>query len=177
VFGVCYCFVDVWSDTRLCLDAAPTMRLCLAGLPGLWRLLQCLRRFRDSRDWVNIINAFKYGSGLMVVLFSGLARGLDPTGAQGINVWRSLLIVASVGATIFLSYWDLVRDFGFCQRKSKHRFLRNELLYTHRWVYYAIIPTDLILRLSWVFTIAPASFGILIPLDLFLFCLSIAEVC
>jgi hypothetical protein len=175
VFGFCYCLVDVWTDTGMCVAAAPTMRLCLAGLPGLWRLLQCLRRFRDTGDWVNISNAFKYSSGLMVVLFSGLARGLDPSGAQGINVWRALLIVASVGATGFLMYWDLKRDFGFFQPGSKHRFLRNELLYQRRWVYYAIIPTDLVLRLAWVFTIAPASFGISIPSDLFLFCLAVAD--
>ncbi len=174
-FGVCYCLADVWTDENRCISAAPTMRLCLAGLPGLWRLLQCLRRFRDTKDWVNVWNAFKYGSGLVVVLFSGLARGLDPTGAQGVNVWRILLIAVSVGATGFQMYWDVVCDFGFFQRGSKHRFLRNELLYKTRWIYYAIIPTDLILRLSWVFTIAPASFGISIPSDLFVFSLAAAE--
>jgi hypothetical protein len=42
-------------------------------------------------------------------------------------------------------------------------------------VYYAIIPTDVILRLTWIFTIAPESFGITISADLYLFCFAVAE--
>ena len=166
-FGCCFVLSDLWTEGNACMDIIPITRLCLAGLPGLWRFLQCLRRYRDSKDTGNLWNAGKYSSGLFVVLFAGLTKGL--TTGEGFNVYRILLVVSSVIATGYTSYWDLVRDFGFFQKGSKHKFLRNELLYTHRFLYYAIIPTDVILRLTWIFTIAPASFGIVLSSDLLVF--------
>jgi hypothetical protein len=56
-FALCYIFSDVWTGNNVCLTQAPIARLTIAGLPGLWRLLQCFRRFYDSRDVTNLINA------------------------------------------------------------------------------------------------------------------------
>src|SRR5262249_26078085 len=84
-FSVCFVLSDVWASDRVFLRQGPIARLALAGLPGLWRLLQCLRRYRDSRDVSNLANAGKYGSGLLVVLFAGLSKGLDPPSSTGIT--------------------------------------------------------------------------------------------
>ncbi len=56
-FSICFFFYGVWTDSDVCLAQAPYARLVLAGMPGLWRLLQCLRRYRDSRDYNNLLNA------------------------------------------------------------------------------------------------------------------------
>ena len=175
-FACCYCVSDVWTGQSVCATIIPTARLCLAGLPNLWRFLQCLRRYRDSRDVVNLANAGKYSSGLVVVLFAGLSKGLDPSNMFGWTAFRILLVVFSVIATAYTSFWDLKMDFGFFQKDSKHRFLRNELLYSPKLKYYLIMPVDVLLRLTWIFTIAPEPFGITISSDLFLFCLAIGEV-
>lgn len=65
---------------------------------------------------------------------------------------------------------------SFSHVLAQHRFLRTELLYSRKWVYYGIAVVDVLLRCTWVFTIAPESLGITLSPDLFLFCLSLGEV-
>jgi hypothetical protein len=53
-------------------------RLCLAGIPSLFRLLQCLRRYRDSgfKDSGHMLNAAKFTSVLIVVNLNGIGYGI-----------------------------------------------------------------------------------------------------
>jgi hypothetical protein len=41
-------------------------------IPYGLRLLQCLRRYRDTKDWWNLVNAGKYMSSILVTVFSTL---------------------------------------------------------------------------------------------------------
>jgi len=41
-------------------------------IPYGLRLLQCLRRYRDTKDWWNLVNAGKYTSSILVTIFSTL---------------------------------------------------------------------------------------------------------
>lgn len=47
--------------------------------------------------------------------------------------------------------WDLFMDFSLLQPSSRHRFLRDITALKKRWVYYAIMVLDPILRFAWIF--------------------------
>lgn len=56
-------------DKRLCIYLRPIV----AVLPAWFRFMQCLRRYRDSREaFPHLVNAGKYSTTFFVVLFSTL---------------------------------------------------------------------------------------------------------
>jgi hypothetical protein len=46
----------------------------LACLPPWWRLLQCIRRYRDSGERVHLINAGKYVTSISATALTGVRR-------------------------------------------------------------------------------------------------------
>jgi hypothetical protein len=152
----------------------------LAGLPYLWRGLQCLRRYRDSvasknTDIKHLFNFGKYMACLGVVL----AGAICPSRI-------SIVVVVSVVATAYAGFWDLAIDWGLgyddlvpsasvdtstgpstgpwrrdCSEGSdmeqngqsgKTRMPRRCL---SRHVYWACSILDIMLRCTWVFTLMP----------------------
>jgi len=78
----------------------------IAGLPYLWRGLQCLRRYRDSvasknTDITHLFNFGKYMACLGVVL----AGAICPSRI-------GIVVVVSVVATAYAGFWDLAIDWG-----------------------------------------------------------------
>ena len=58
-------------DDDMCLQGSyKWIPYLLISLPAYWRLVQCLRRFRDTRSWLNLVNAGKYSS----VIISNIMR-------------------------------------------------------------------------------------------------------
>lgn len=50
-----------WNDPPQCNSTSSRLLGFLTTLPSLWRLFQCLRRFRDTRNWFpHLANAGKY---------------------------------------------------------------------------------------------------------------------
>jgi hypothetical protein len=52
------------------------------------------------------------------------------------SFWALMVIISSSGATLYQLYWDFVKDWGFFTRKSKNRWLRDELILKNKSVYY-----------------------------------------
>jgi hypothetical protein len=178
-FSFCFIFYDVWTGGSVCLATAPTARLCLAGIPSLFRFLQCLRRWRDSkfRDPIQAANAGKYASVFAVVIVNGIGKGTgSATAANGIVPPMSIAFIAvSAVSYIYNCFWDVYMDWGLFRRHQTHRFLRHELLYRYAIIYYICVPLDWILRLAWIITVSPGVFGISLNNDLLQFFLAIAE--
>ncbi|KAI8090063.1 EXS family-domain-containing protein [Gilbertella persicaria] len=120
---------------------APT----LASLPPLWRLLQCLRRYRDSNEKVHLLNAAKYISSIMATFATG-ARPSIPVSA----FWFLACLINS----IYTSTWDIKMDWGLLQSNSKYFLLRNELVF-RKWAYYTAAPINILLRFTWTLSIVP----------------------
>ncbi|CAJ1420622.1 unnamed protein product [Effrenium voratum] len=79
----------------------------IAGLPSFFRLLQCARRYYDTRQRRHLLNMGKYAASLLVVAVSRLAY---PT-------W--VVIVVSAFATFYAAWWDVRMDWGLgCQELS-----------------------------------------------------------
>jgi len=73
----------------------------IAALPLWFRLLQCARRFRDTREGKHLCNLGKYAASLLVVVVSAV-QGPSHVG----------VICISSLATVYAASWDILMDWG-----------------------------------------------------------------
>jgi len=77
----------------------------VAAMPFMWRALQCLRRFRDTRQQRHLWNFGKYMASLLVIWVSWM---LD----------HSLMVVlVSIIATVYAAIWDITLDWGLGRKE------------------------------------------------------------
>ncbi|TPX47847.1 hypothetical protein SeMB42_g03188 [Synchytrium endobioticum] len=125
----------------------------VAGLPPLWRLIQCGRRWIDNNQAApHALNAVKYILSLAVVYLSAAQN------IQGTTLLRGLWIFFSICASLYATAWDIFWDWGLGRNSpdQKHPFLRTELSYPFVWLYYLAMPLDLVLRFGWAITLSPS---------------------
>jgi hypothetical protein len=121
--------------------------------PALFRLLQCLRQYRDSDKSVRyLFNAGKYGCIIAAAWFS-----------TWYNIYRStealaLWILISIVATFYGYIWDVIFDWGCFQRNSKNRLLRDELTYRKGFYYFGLV-SNFIGRIGWVLLVSVGFWG------------------
>lgn len=119
----------------------------LSALPGIWRFLQCGRRYLDSGDaFPHLANMAKY---TMLILYNAFlsAYRIDLSS----NEFRSLFILFASLNTIYSSFWDLFMDWSLMDWGSKNFMLRDELAFKHTWIYYIAVVVDPLLRCNWIF--------------------------
>ncbi|XP_039497421.1 xenotropic and polytropic retrovirus receptor 1 isoform X1 [Drosophila santomea] len=157
-------------------DVMVPITMCL---PAWFRFAQCLRRFRDSgsKSVSYLINAGKYSTTFLMVLFSTLRRNTEgnrcpqmdrlnpdqkPTNPETLksspageyantfsNPYTWLFLASCVVATVYCYLWDVIRDFGlFRIMRGERIFLRKQLVYPQAF-YYFVIVENLVLRLLW----------------------------
>jgi hypothetical protein len=97
-------------------------RPLIALIPALLRLLQCLRRYRDSGDILQLKNGGKYLTTFAVVPFS-IVRSIYPD----VFGWTILWLFAITFSTAYTYSWDIFIDWGL--GKKEHSYLRSRLLY------------------------------------------------
>ncbi|KAH8325333.1 hypothetical protein KR067_000642 [Drosophila pandora] len=149
-------YATCWLRSHLMINCfkPDVMVPIMSSLPAWFRFAQCLRRFRDSgsKSVSYLINAGKYSTTFLVVLFSTLRSQTD--GGYGNtfnNPFTWLFLASNVVAFIYGYLWDVLRDFGlFRIFRGEHIFLRPQLVYPVP-VYYFVIVEDLVLRLVWAF--------------------------
>ncbi|KAK9474113.1 EXS family protein [Dipodascopsis tothii] len=135
-----------WSPTARCGSSTSRLMGFFNALPPIWRLLQCLRRFADTRSWFpHLANAVKYSVTIASTAFLSGWR-IDRTPTQ-----RDLYIAFALVNSIYSSVWDLFMDFSLMQAHSKHPFLRDELAFKRPWIYYTVMVIDPVLRFNWIF--------------------------
>ncbi|MCO5575653.1 hypothetical protein L7F22_029456 [Adiantum nelumboides] len=129
---------------------------CVLALPYLCRFLQCLRQYSDTKDKTCIFNALKYATSFPVILLSALKYHV------AVEIWhglyRPLWLFLGLINTCFSFYWDIKRDwdlnFFSSLFNSKYPLLRPNLLYSHHWVYYGAIGSNLLLRWAWTYKLS-----------------------
>ncbi|RKP17933.1 EXS-domain-containing protein, partial [Rozella allomycis CSF55] len=121
----------------------------LIGLPAYWRLMQCLRRYYDTRKaFPHLANGLKYAVALIVVFFTALKKTDDFQDNYIINI---LFILFSSLASLYSYIWDVTMDWGLFKPSSKNFMLRDNLMYSWTWFYYWALISNMILRAAWVF--------------------------
>ena len=117
----------------------------LSCLPGIWRALQCVRRYWDTRNkFPHLLNFSKY---LAIVVFY-MTLSIYRVNKTYSN--RVVLIVFAIINAIYTSFWDIYFDWRLGNPQARHPFLREELGYRKIWTYYAAMVINPILHLNWV---------------------------
>ena len=117
----------------------------LSALPAIWRALQCIRRYWDTRNvFPHLVNCGKYAMTILSAVFLSMYRMENNT------AHRVLYMTFSALTSVYTSVWDIFMDFSLLQTNARHRLLRDITALKPIWVYYVIMAVDPVLRLSWI---------------------------
>ncbi|KAI9878541.1 MAG: hypothetical protein M1830_000595 [Pleopsidium flavum] len=135
-----------WNDPNQCNSSHSRLLGFLSALPGIWRALQCLRRYYDTRNaFPHLVNCGKYMFTIMYFMSLSLYR------IDEVIYLRALFIASATINSIYCSIWDLAMDWSLCNPYAKNPFLRDVLGYKRPWVYYVAMFLDPIFRFNWIF--------------------------
>jgi hypothetical protein len=139
-------YAQDWSDPPRCNSNHSRLLGFFSTLPAIWRALQCIRRYYDSRNWFpHLANCAKYMGNVLYYLTLSLYR-IDKKPEL-----RALFIFfATINAT-YCSFWDVAMDWSLGNPYARHPFLRDNLAYRRIWMYYVAMILDPILRFQWIF--------------------------
>jgi hypothetical protein len=114
-------------------------------LPYLWRLFQCLRQYKDTKEKTCLLNgihsssinydflsvsginlpffyilnpALKYSTAIPVIFLSALKYHVHPD--QWVGFYRPLWLISSVVNSLYSFYWDIKRDWDLRSVASLH---------------------------------------------------------
>ncbi|KAI5461447.1 EXS family-domain-containing protein [Mariannaea sp. PMI_226] len=139
-------YAHSWDNPTQCNSSHSRLLGFLTALPPIWRLLQCLRRYRDTHNvFPHLVNGGKYTATIITAVMLSLFR------INGTHTNLGLFIAFATINGIYCSIWDLFMDFSLLQPNSRHWCLRDILALKRRWLYYFIMVVDPILRFAWVF--------------------------
>ena len=153
---VCYVFKHPWTgdvNTATCTSSKNWVRPVITALPAVWRLLQCLRCFYETRKAKHLINACKYFTTLPVVVFAALFS----IKVQG-NIEKNFIfheagwilicwLLSSFVHGLYTFLWDVCCDWGLWNLRCA--FFQRKLVYTRKAVYVVAIVADFVLRGFW----------------------------
>ncbi|XP_053949106.1 xenotropic and polytropic retrovirus receptor 1-like [Anastrepha ludens] len=154
-YTVCfYCTnfdMDVALEPHSCLGRNQVLFPVVLVLPAWFRLAQCLRRYRDTNQYFPfIVNAGKYSMSFVVALFGFLMAGTRYSYEYFFDnpfVW--FFIISNIVQTVYCLAWDMIMDFGVFKKFSgENIFLRDQLLYSTSFYYFAIIE-NFLCRIFW----------------------------
>jgi xenotropic and polytropic retrovirus receptor 1 len=139
-------YAQDWSNPPLCNSSHSRLLGFFSTLPAVWRALQCLRRYYDSRNWFpHLANCAKYTCNILYYMVLSLYR-IDKTPEL-----RALFIFfATINAT-YCSFWDVAMDWSLGNPYARYPLLRENLAYRRIWMYYVAMVLDPILRFQWIF--------------------------
>ena len=158
-YTICYS-VNVLKNYEIknsCKVDTRSVELVIIFMPLVYRFIQCLKKAKRKVKWdrfLEIVNAGKYFTTLLTTFLSLYQKSLEVI----YYFWIVFLFIST-----FYSYlWDVIKDWGFFEKNTKHVFLRNRLYYPKKYFYYLAIIFDLGLRFTWTLTISPNSLDSLI---------------
>lgn len=135
-----------WTNPPQCNSSSSRLLGFFTCLPGVWRLLQCLRRYYDTRNvFPHLVNGGKYTATILAGMSLSMYRINKTEGMRG------FFIAVSIVNSIYTSIWDLLMDWSLLDPNAPYPYLRPVLTYKNPYVYYAAMILDPILRFSWIF--------------------------
>lgn len=115
-------------------------------LPGIWRAIQCFRRYRDTGNaFPHLLNLGKYTATVVFYMTLSIYR-IDKTATN-----RAIFITFAIINSIYTSFWDVYYDWSLGDPTARYPFLRQMLGYKRVWTYYLAIVIDPLLRFNWIF--------------------------
>ncbi|OAP64773.1 hypothetical protein AYL99_00745 [Fonsecaea erecta] len=139
-------YVNEWNNPPQCNSSHSRLLGFFTTLPAVWRALQCLRRYYDSRNWFpHLANCLKYCGNIAYYATLSIYR-ID----MNHTTWAIFVTFGLVNG-VYCSLWDVFMDWSLGDFFThKYPFLRERLAYKQVWMYYCAIVADVILRQQWV---------------------------
>ncbi|RFU31537.1 hypothetical protein B7463_g4832, partial [Scytalidium lignicola] len=138
-------YANQWDDPTRCNSSHSRVMGFFSALPSVWRALQSLRRYHDTRNaFPHLANFGKYTASIMYYVTLSLYR-IDKT----YHMQIVFCIFACVNA-VYSSIWDLVMDWSLLQPHARQFLLRDIRGYKSVWWYYGAMILDVILRFNWI---------------------------
>ncbi|KAL8656396.1 MAG: hypothetical protein Q9226_002674 [Calogaya cf. arnoldii] len=139
-------YASQWDNPGQCNSTHSRLLGFFSTLPGIWRGLQCLRRYYDTRNaFPHLVNFGKYSFTILCYMTLSLYR-IDQTFQL-----KALFIACATVNAVYCSIWDLAMDWSLGNPYAEHPFLREVLGYKKAWYYYVAMAIDPILRFNWIF--------------------------
>ncbi|KAH8733697.1 EXS family-domain-containing protein [Ilyonectria robusta] len=139
-------YANSWENPVQCNSSHSRLLGFFTAMPAVWRLLQCLRRYKDTSNiFPHLVNGGKYTATILAAVMLSFYR------FNNTHTNLGLFIAISSINSIYCSIWDLFMDFSLLQPQARHWCLRDILALKSRWLYYFIMVVDPILRFAWIF--------------------------
>ncbi|KAL8746411.1 MAG: hypothetical protein Q9184_007751, partial [Pyrenodesmia sp. 2 TL-2023] len=139
-------YAQHWNNPAQCNSQNSRILGFLSTLPGIWRGLQCLRRYYDTRNaFPHLVNFGKYTFTILCYMTLSMYR-IDQT-----LQLKALFIACATVNSVYCSIWDIAMDWSLGNPYAEHPFLREVLGYKRPWAYYIAMVLDPILRFNWIF--------------------------
>lgn len=141
-----FCLYITWWDEPInCSSRRSRLFGFLLALPLIWRALQCLRRYWDTRQaFPHLANALKYVLLMVTAVMLSLYRIDDE------RLHFNLYVFFASVAALYGGLWDVFLDFSLFQEGARHTGLRSVLGFDMPWMYYSIMVLDPLLRFGWI---------------------------
>ncbi|XP_039070273.1 SPX and EXS domain-containing protein 1-like isoform X2 [Hibiscus syriacus] len=125
-------------------------------IPYIWRLMQCLRQYKDTKEKMTLLNALKYSTAVPVIFLSALKYHVLPD--RWTYVYRRLWLFSSFVNSLYSFYWDVTRDWDLSVFTRIFKFNKpnccSNLLYGRQWVYFWVLGSNLVLRCTWTYKLS-----------------------
>ncbi|KAF3919113.1 hypothetical protein ABW21_db0206245 [Orbilia brochopaga] len=136
-----------WNTPTQCNSSHSRLLGFFTALPSIWRLLQCLRRYHDTRNaFPHLANGAKYGCGILYYMTLSFWR-LNLSDKR----LEAVFIVFAAVNSLYTSTWDLLMDWSLLNWYAPHRLLRPDLAYRRASLYYLAMIIDPMIRFNWIF--------------------------
>jgi len=160
-FLICYYVSKIYDDSEgsvgvnpgTCSDKGWWVVAVVGALPAWFRLAQCLRRYRDSREaFPHLANVGKYSTTIITIMFSTLYHYYKDEDDDSEHPFYYMFLISHFISSCYGYIWDIKMDWGFFAKNAgENKFLREEIVYSSKNYYYFAIVEDLVIRFSWVY--------------------------
>jgi len=139
-------YANYWNNPPQCNSTHSRLLGFFSTLPGIWRALQCIRRYYDTRNiFPHLVNCGKYSMTILYYVTLSIYR-IDQT-----RTHLAVFITFAAINALYCSIWDLLMDWSLLQSHASKRFLRDVRGYKNKYWYYLAMVLDPILRFNWIF--------------------------
>lgn len=137
-------YTKSWTNTTSCNSSSSMLFGLFTCLPGVWRALQCLRRYKDTGSiFPHLANFAKYLCTILFYMTLSLYR-LDPSATRKII----FILFASINS-IYVSVWDVYFDWSLSTHGKRGLWVsdvKEQRFGFPVWYYYPAVVLDPILR-------------------------------
>ncbi|KAF9891239.1 hypothetical protein FE257_004803 [Aspergillus nanangensis] len=135
-----------WTDAPQCNSSHSRLMGFFTTLPSIWRALQCIRRYVDTKNvFPHLLNFGKYMFGVLYYATLSMYR------IDRVTRFQAPFITFALLNAVYTSVWDLAMDWSLGNPYAHHPLLREALAFRRVWVYYVAMVVDVIVRFNWIF--------------------------